>query len=146
MSVSSAALAGYGGNGGLGNGQFNDSAVPVAVAGGKTFTEISAGFATCALEGDGSAWCWGERIMISIVAKDVLHVTLVCPPHITLDLITLPMQEGVSMGSWAMGATMTLPCPCPWLATSSSPRLQLAGPRVGLRIARHGAGVRKGRC
>ena len=63
----SASLAGYGGNGGLGNGEFNDSAVPVPVVGGKAFTQISAGVATCGLEATGSAWCWGERI--TIVAK-----------------------------------------------------------------------------
>lgn len=36
------------------------STVPVAVTGGRTFVAISAGGQhTCALDGDGSAWCWG---------------------------------------------------------------------------------------
>lgn len=45
----------------LGNGAgIVDSATPVAVAGDRTYVGIDAGSSTtCALEADGTAWCWG---------------------------------------------------------------------------------------
>jgi alpha-tubulin suppressor-like RCC1 family protein len=40
----------------------DSSATPVAVAGGLTFTHISAGYShTCAVAADGSAYCWGAN-------------------------------------------------------------------------------------
>jgi len=52
-------------NGQLGNGASGDSAqfisVPVAVAGGYSFTQISVGiFQTCALTTADAAYCWGD--------------------------------------------------------------------------------------
>jgi alpha-tubulin suppressor-like RCC1 family protein len=46
----------------LGDGTINTPATtPVVVAGGHTWNAISAGgFHSCAVEADGSAWCWGE--------------------------------------------------------------------------------------
>jgi hypothetical protein len=52
----------WGGNshGQLGDGSNQDRAVPTAVSGGRTFTEISAGrHFTCARQADGGVWCWG---------------------------------------------------------------------------------------
>ncbi len=47
-------------SGELGNGSGQNSAVPVAVAGGRAFTQIVAGNGhTCALAADRRAWCWG---------------------------------------------------------------------------------------
>jgi alpha-tubulin suppressor-like RCC1 family protein len=38
-----------------------DVTTPVAVTGGRSFTQVSAGFLhTCALDTDGAAWCWGS--------------------------------------------------------------------------------------
>jgi alpha-tubulin suppressor-like RCC1 family protein len=46
----------------LGDGTTTSSDVPAAVAGGHTFTHISAGGAqTCALDTAGHAWCWGDN-------------------------------------------------------------------------------------
>jgi alpha-tubulin suppressor-like RCC1 family protein len=43
-------------------GVFPCAPVPVAVAGGLTFTQITGGGAhTCALSGDGTAYCWGSN-------------------------------------------------------------------------------------
>jgi hypothetical protein len=134
-------LAGYGGNGGLGHGKFNDSAVPVPVVGGKAFTQISAGVATCGLEATGSAWCWDE--LINNTANREAASYSWGFPWPDLGCTLLSMQEVVSRGSLAMGATMTLLCPWPYLTTSSLVRLQLAGLLAGWQtIARHGAGVR----
>ncbi len=53
-------------NGQLGDGdtsQRKDKFVPVAVAGGRTYSAISAGWAhTCALDSGGKAWCWGGGV------------------------------------------------------------------------------------
>ena len=39
-----------------------DSAVPVPVAGGLTFSSVAAGEAhTCGIDTDGAAWCWGSN-------------------------------------------------------------------------------------
>ena len=47
-------------NGQLGNGSQENSAAPVAVAGGHAFTQIVVGNGhSCALVADGGAWCWG---------------------------------------------------------------------------------------
>ena len=54
---------GYDGNGGAGDGNSDqgDKYSPVAVAGGHTFTAITAGGShTCALDVDEEAWCWGN--------------------------------------------------------------------------------------
>lgn len=54
-------IIGYGGSGGLGDGQGTDSNTPVDVTGDHVFTAISAGdWHTCALEASGQALCWGE--------------------------------------------------------------------------------------
>ena len=53
---------GYNGYGQLGNGTWTDSGVngPQAVAGGRRFTQISAGtYHTCAITARGEAYCWG---------------------------------------------------------------------------------------
>lgn len=51
---------GWGEHGQLGNGQTEDRAAPVAVAGGLAFVAISAGGAhTCALTAGGRLYCWG---------------------------------------------------------------------------------------
>lgn len=51
---------GEGDEGALGNGDSTNSAVPVRVAGGLTFTQISAGWGhVCALTSEGKAYCWG---------------------------------------------------------------------------------------
>jgi alpha-tubulin suppressor-like RCC1 family protein len=42
----------------LGDGGTANSAAPVAVTGGHTFSAVSAGDLTCAIE-SGAAWCWG---------------------------------------------------------------------------------------
>jgi hypothetical protein len=50
--------------GALGNGTQQDSAIPVEVAGGHTFSQLVAGGFighTCALTGTGEAYCWGEN-------------------------------------------------------------------------------------
>ena len=50
--------------GALGNETQEDSAIPVEVAGGRTFSQlIAGGFIghTCALTGTGDAYCWGEN-------------------------------------------------------------------------------------
>jgi alpha-tubulin suppressor-like RCC1 family protein len=47
-------------HGQLGDGSTTSRAVPVAVAGGITFTSLTAGwFHTCGLTADGTAYCWG---------------------------------------------------------------------------------------
>jgi alpha-tubulin suppressor-like RCC1 family protein len=61
----SASGAGYcwGGNGSgqLGNGTFTGSSIPVAVAGGLTFTTVSVGRDhTCSVTASGAAYCWGS--------------------------------------------------------------------------------------
>lgn len=50
--------------GSLGNGEQEDSAVPpVAVSGGHTFTNVSAGvLGGCGVDRDGAAWCWGANL------------------------------------------------------------------------------------
>src|SRR5207253_936056 len=54
----------HSGFGPLGNGSVTPSSVPVAVAGGPTFTAISAGGFdagyACAVATSGAAYCWGE--------------------------------------------------------------------------------------
>jgi alpha-tubulin suppressor-like RCC1 family protein len=51
---------GYNGNGGLGNGTFTSSTVPVPVSGGLSFGSIAAGGAfTCGVTTRGEAFCWG---------------------------------------------------------------------------------------
>jgi alpha-tubulin suppressor-like RCC1 family protein len=46
----------------LGDSTPNDSQTPVAVAGGLTFTQLTAGaFFTCGLTGAGAAYCWGAN-------------------------------------------------------------------------------------
>ncbi len=46
----------------LGTGATTDSAVPVAVAGGITFTSVSGGFGhMCGITTSGAAYCWGEN-------------------------------------------------------------------------------------
>ncbi|MBK7349337.1 MAG: hypothetical protein IPI92_05685 [Gemmatimonadetes bacterium] len=56
---------GDGAGGVLGSGASGSSAVPVAVAGGKQFQAIAvaggSGAHACALEPNGSAWCWGAN-------------------------------------------------------------------------------------
>ena len=56
-----ALCAGVGGNGQLGTGSEDSSAVPVQVAGGHTFRAITCGrFHSCALDEEGRSWCWGK--------------------------------------------------------------------------------------
>jgi alpha-tubulin suppressor-like RCC1 family protein len=52
---------GYNDYGQLGNGNFNTSAVPVAVTGNLTFTALSAGDGgqACGIAAGGAAYCWG---------------------------------------------------------------------------------------
>jgi len=54
---------GDGSSGQLGTGAATaQQTVPVAAAGGKVFDKLSAGFAhTCALQADGTAYCWGSN-------------------------------------------------------------------------------------
>ena len=48
-------------NGQLGDGTYNNSAIPVQVKDGHIFTSITRGQShTCALESSGKAWCWGD--------------------------------------------------------------------------------------
>jgi Bacterial Ig-like domain (group 2)/Regulator of chromosome condensation (RCC1) repeat len=47
-------------NGGLGNGGGADSPIPVAVNGGLTFSDITAGaYFSCGIDSEARAWCWG---------------------------------------------------------------------------------------
>jgi len=50
---------GWNGWGQLGNGAYVGSTVPVGVAGGRTFGQVSAGVTSCALTPAGDAYCWG---------------------------------------------------------------------------------------
>ena len=50
---------GYNGEGALGTGTTADDSVPVAVAGGHTFTQLAVGGHTCGLTAAGTAYCWG---------------------------------------------------------------------------------------
>lgn len=53
---------GWNNQGQLGNGTFQQSSVPVAVAGGLEFTALDAGqFHTCGVSEGGEAWCWGAN-------------------------------------------------------------------------------------
>jgi alpha-tubulin suppressor-like RCC1 family protein len=55
---------GNNGNGQLGNGTTTSSLLPVAVSqpSGVTFVDVRAGSShTCALDGNGQAWCWGRN-------------------------------------------------------------------------------------
>ena len=48
---------------GFGPGRTNCAPAPVPVAGGLHFTAVTAGgSSTCALTGEGAAWCWGVRL------------------------------------------------------------------------------------
>jgi alpha-tubulin suppressor-like RCC1 family protein len=50
-------------DGQLGNGELTQSPVPVAVSGGYTFSEISAGDGHgCAVTDGGDAYCWGSNL------------------------------------------------------------------------------------
>lgn len=42
------------------NGQDSLSNAPKRISGGHTFTAISSGFRTCALDTASDIWCWGE--------------------------------------------------------------------------------------
>jgi hypothetical protein len=80
----------WGGNdvGQLGTGVMTDYEVPaVAVAGGLTFTKLTAGtYSTCGVATSGQAYCWGERaISISDRAYDV-QPTLVPGGHSYSDI------------------------------------------------------------
>lgn len=50
---------GFGGFGSLGNGASDDSAFPVAVAGGGTWRTLANDGHACGIKTDGTAWCWG---------------------------------------------------------------------------------------
>lgn len=58
---------GYGSNGELGNGTYNQANAPVAVStsgvmSGKNITQIATGFNhNCALDSDGKIYCWGQN-------------------------------------------------------------------------------------
>ena len=54
---------GYNGSGQLGDGSTIDSTVPAQVGTATDWTTISAGAytTTCAVRGDGTAWCWGDN-------------------------------------------------------------------------------------
>jgi alpha-tubulin suppressor-like RCC1 family protein len=54
---------GFGNNGSLGNGSFSSDPVlsPVAVRGGLTFAEVSAGYYTCGKTPASVAYCWGDN-------------------------------------------------------------------------------------
>lgn len=58
---------GYGNNGELGNGTYNQANAPVAVStsgvmSGKNITQIATGFNhNCALDSDGKIYCWGQN-------------------------------------------------------------------------------------
>jgi alpha-tubulin suppressor-like RCC1 family protein len=58
----SASCFGYGGNGQLGQGLWQDEVSPVAVSGGFTFVSVEAGaYHTCGLEtSPGNIYCWGR--------------------------------------------------------------------------------------
>ncbi|AXV10096.1 BNR repeat domain protein (plasmid) [Euzebya pacifica] len=62
--VGSAWCWGYSSNGPLGNGSVTGfHSTPVAVLGGHTFTDITAGyFHTCAIDTAGAMWCWGDGL------------------------------------------------------------------------------------
>lgn len=65
LSPSGVALCwGANGAGGLGDGTFEDSSVPQAVQGDRTFIDISTAITgyTCAVAADGTAYCWGRRV------------------------------------------------------------------------------------
>jgi alpha-tubulin suppressor-like RCC1 family protein len=52
----------YGQHGQLGDGSMLGNPTPIAVAGGRSFTAVSAGWDhTCALTSDGVAYCWGQN-------------------------------------------------------------------------------------
>jgi hypothetical protein len=54
--------AGQGEDGQLGNGRAADSAVPVAVSGGLSFTHVATADAVVyGLQANGSAWSWGKQ-------------------------------------------------------------------------------------
>jgi len=51
---------GWNGSGELGDGTTTNRLVPTVVAGGLTFTAVSAGFGhTCGVTPSGAAYCWG---------------------------------------------------------------------------------------
>jgi alpha-tubulin suppressor-like RCC1 family protein len=62
LSAGAAWCQGVNSYGQLGSGSSSSSTVPVAVAGGLSFTTIDAGlYFTCALTADQHAWCWGRN-------------------------------------------------------------------------------------
>jgi hypothetical protein len=58
--------------GALGNGSTTDSAVPVAVSGGGTWSAVSAGWQhTCGLKTGGTLFCWGGWVGVGDLSMSV---------------------------------------------------------------------------
>ncbi|AKU91143.1 BNR repeat domain protein [Vulgatibacter incomptus] len=60
-----------------------DSAVPLPVAGGLTFSSIAAGDAhTCGIDVDGVAWCWGSNFFGKLGTGSTADFQIRAPAHV----------------------------------------------------------------
>lgn len=92
----------------LGNASVTEdyAASPVAVTNGGRFTQISVGHShTCALDGEGAGWCWGDNIH-GQVGADTTMLEVDEPFRVRTDLRFVQVQAGRwhSCGLTAAGA------------------------------------------
>lgn len=89
---------GYGGEGSLGTGKFDDSWSPMPVVGGESFSEIDAGTRhTCALTATGAAYCWGSNAQGQLGAR----------PDRAPSATPLAVGGGIVFASLSSGGTHT---------------------------------------